>query len=150
MTDIELQELKKKLAGELHWLIKKMIEKKGLNASYLGGSVGTSLRGEDSLYVELLVDHGKSERILRTEIHFINNENELFDENSFVSIDRRAGLVGKTIDPLLRAELRVLWIVYRICIEVYRGLDTAVENCAKGINDQVFVDIYDNHWEWHN
>lgn len=141
MTNIELQDLKLALAQTHRKDVESVIKNKELNASYTGGSIGTSLHGNDSIFIDLLVDHIKSERILKVQIHFMNNENELFDESKYIDIDRQAGIYNKRLKPLDRARLRVMWIVYKVVLEVSRNLCQAAEDCAKGKADKVYAEL---------
>ena len=112
MKEKSIWELKHELAPHISKDIKNMIVKKGLPASYHGGSCGTSKEGEDSIYVNLDITYNK--RIIRIYICFRGNENKLFNIEYFNMLDYQAGIVSAQYKnrPLDLARLRIMRATY--------------------------------------
>lgn len=138
MTNIELQDLKIALASHIREDVQNIIKRKGYNATYQGGAVGTSLHGNDSVFIDLLVDKPNSKKIVAITIHFFNNLNELFDLDSFIFIDMPAGMDAsklpqrKRLPPVDLARLRIMWTVITAIRWLIEGqLDYILEHTNK-------------------
>ena len=121
MEDWEIQELKKELANHIRNDVSKMIATKRLPAQYSGGSCGTSLHGEDSIYINL--DVKVKNKKVRIYVIFEKNVNKLFDPTFFKGTDNRGKIdINKYINnPVNLARLRILRSVYEV---IERSQDT--------------------------
>ena len=109
MTDTELLELKKQLQANLSQYVKRMIEVKGFNATCIGVACGVSKHGNDSVFIDVLADKPNSHLIVKLTIHFMNNLNELFEEDGWQGF---GSSVPKNLSPLNKARCRILRAVF--------------------------------------
>ena len=139
MANTELQDLKKQLQATLLKDVKHLIEVKNFNATCSGVAVGASKYGNDSIFIDVLVDKPNSPLIVRLTIHFKNNLNELFEEDGWAAFSTA---VPKNLSPLDRARCRVLRAVFLAIKNLNHGnLDVML-----GKNSNWIEALYEGQW----
>ena len=107
-----------------------MIDVKNFNATCSNVASGVSQHGNDSVFIDVLVDKPNSPLIIKITIHFKNNLNELFEEDGWHGF---GSSVPENLSPLNKARCRIL-----------RAVFLAIRN----LNQGQFDFMVDKHNNW--
>lgn len=140
MTDIELLKLKKQLQATLLKDVKHMIEVKNFNATCSGVVSGVSQHGNDSVFVDVLVDRPDIDTpIVKITIHFKNNLNELFEQSGWPAFGEA---VPTNLSPLDIARCRILRAVFL----AIKNLNQRQFDFMLGKYNNWIEALYEGHW----